>query len=161
TSVRPREQPIGLVAAGPCCRGKERSHCISGTRSGEDASEEIPARAEERNEPSLVNGPGIVAGAAIERRLRKRTRATSPRKKRRHIVSVHLQASAQVARPRLVVRNRQHAAQPPLSGVLGVSGNLSRLQDHQVLVVDKKIQDRQFVLPYRGLAHSKRWGSRR
>src|SRR5262249_3229877 len=96
TSVRPREQPIGLVAAGPCCRGKERSHCSSGTRSGEDASEEIPARAEERNEPSLVNGPGIVAGAAIERRLRKRTRATSPRKKRRHIVSVHLQASTQV-----------------------------------------------------------------
>src|SRR5260370_28452616 len=71
-------------------------------------------------------------------------------------MSIHLQAPAQVARPRLAVVDRQHAAQPPLAAIFGVGGNLSRLQDDQVLVIGEKVENRRFLLPYRIFAQGER-----
>src|SRR5712671_3427490 len=68
-TVRAGEKPEMLVAALPTCSGKVRRYRCSGARSRQQAAKEIPARAEERNQP-FADRPWIVTGPAVERRWR-------------------------------------------------------------------------------------------
>src|SRR5262249_21159361 len=155
-AVSSGEQPERLIAAVPRRCGKKRSHCGAGSWTGKNAVKKIPPGAIERDQLTLVDRPRVVARVAIERRLGKRTGTARPGKERRHVVPVYQQTTTQVTRPRLVVGDAQHAAQPPLAIVLGIRRNLSWFQDDQVLVVDVKIQHLHLLLPYRRLVQDER-----
>src|SRR6476646_5382480 len=73
--VRAGEKPNMLIAALPCCSGKKYRHRCSGTWACQQTVKEIPSRTEKRNQ-AFADWPGIVAGAAIERRRRNLSAAT-------------------------------------------------------------------------------------
>src|SRR5689334_21276774 len=63
------EEPEPLVAALPRCSREKRSDGCTGALPGQQAAEKISTRAKERHQ-TLVHRPGIVTGAALERRRR-------------------------------------------------------------------------------------------
>src|ERR1700732_2200083 len=68
-TVHASEKPNPLIAALPCRSGKKRRDGRASAWPSQQASEEIPSWTEECNQP-FADWPGIVTGAAIERRRR-------------------------------------------------------------------------------------------
>src|SRR4029077_17225714 len=134
--VRAGEKPNVLVAVLPRGSRKKWRHRSARARSGQQAIEKIPARTEERNQ-TFSYGPGIIAGAAVERWWRNFSATTRSGKKNVHLAAVNFQSPSQVTRPRVLVRNTQRLPRTPLPRVHGVQRKLARLQPPQILIVLK------------------------
>src|SRR5581483_5295428 len=113
TAVSAGKEPHALIAILPCHARKKGSDRSSSGLPRQQPAEKIASRTEECHQAGIYR-PGIIALTAIKRRRRDAPAAARTGQKDIDMSTVHFKLSAQVARPRLLVRNSQRLARTTL-----------------------------------------------